>query len=126
MVVDDDPLVGGTIRELLYQSRVHAEVFQDAHKALAYLADHSGRIGLIIVDAVMPILSGEAFIREVKKLFPSIPILGFTGAPKQLQNLLQAGASDVVLKPLDPIALNWLVRKYLVPDDETPALVGNS
>lgn len=91
---------------------VHAE---DGHAALASMRE--GKPDLIVTDLSMPGMSGEEFIRCVRRDpgFGSIPIIVLTGKNNdQLRvRLLGAGAHDYCLKPLSAEELGVRVTNAL-------------
>jgi DNA-binding NarL/FixJ family response regulator len=100
LIVDDSPAIRRALREALEQEpalRICGEAVdgQDAiEKAQRVEPD------LVVLDLSMPIMNGLQAARELKRIFPSIPLLMFTSFDsKQLKReALEAGISDVVSK----------------------------
>jgi DNA-binding response OmpR family regulator len=99
LVVDDEQ----PLRELLAQlcSREGHDVAQagSAGEALAVLRERT--CDLLITDIVMPDLDGLALIRRARALQPEIMSIAITGygGHYTLEEILDAGASDLILKP---------------------------
>ena len=127
LVVDDDIRNIFAITSIL-ESRgmkvIHAENGRVAVKLLEEHADTE----LVLMDTMMPEMDGlEAtrVIREDKKL-TGLPIISLTAKAMKgdREKCLEAGASDYVIKPVDPDRLlavihNWLEQPK--PEPEVPS-----
>lgn len=60
-------------------------------------------IEVILLDLAMPHISGEELLREIKKNFPSIPIIVITANNNvdTAVNCMKAGAVDYMVKPIE-------------------------
>ncbi|MHB1204986.1 MAG: response regulator, partial [Rhodospirillaceae bacterium] len=98
-LVDDDVVLLESLRDTL-KSRGHAvEVHTSAESFLA--AYHGGRTGCLVVDSVMPGMSGLELLRRLKaedRALPSIVITGY-GDIQMAIKAMNAGAMDFVEKP---------------------------
>src|SRR5262249_29948009 len=88
LVVDDEePLVRLATETL--ESLGYAPVgFTSSFQALQEFGANPGRFDAILTDERMPVITGSAIIREVRRINPSIPILlmsGFVGAAAALK-----------------------------------------
>ncbi|MBI2606432.1 MAG: response regulator [Deltaproteobacteria bacterium] len=102
MIVDDDFDTLRYCEGLLAPQGNEILIHTDAHRALKVLEQHP--VDLLIVDIVMPAMSGFDFIHAVKKLEQfNAPILMLTGrsAPKDVLTALELGATDYLVKPID-------------------------
>jgi len=72
---------------------------------------------IIILDCNMPVLNGEATIRELKKApgLSHIPIIITTGDlySNTIEKMMAAGANTYLKKPIDHIALQKTISLYL-------------
>ena len=68
-----------------------------------------------IIDIKMPIMNGIESARRMKKINPDFPILIMTGVLEQYskEEIFNIGVNDLVLKPLDILQIERLLRKYL-------------
>ena len=115
LVIDDDPLVREMIVEILEEDGYKAEAslnFKDAlQKALQAPPD------LVLIDVVMPDISGFDACRKIKEMFRPHPppVLLMTGNLKAVDPLyaLKMGADDFVVKTSDMAVLIQAVRKIL-------------
>lgn len=72
---------------------------------------------LIITDIYMPGMSGDEFLRFLKKneLFNTIPVIILSGEESSdiRIRLLEEGADDFILKPFNPLELKVRIKKAL-------------
>lgn len=64
---------------------------------------------LIIVDVLMPGMSGPEVFDELRRMpeYAPVPVVYLTGviAEHEIKALLDSGVADVILKPFDPMTL---------------------
>ena len=115
LIVDDKPEIAKVITiQLSKDYDVHSE--SNPIEALAWM--HAGNIpDLIISDVNMPEMDGKTFLKHLKasSMFNFIPviILSSLESSNDRIELLEAGASDFVLKPFNPQELKIRVRNLL-------------
>jgi CheY-like chemotaxis protein len=75
----------------------------------------SGDFDLLITDLNLPGLDGFELTREVKRLFPELPVLAATGYtnPAYVEGAYRAGADALLMKPLDEDDLAARLRELL-------------
>lgn len=112
MVLDDDE---GLLLALPDTLRfkipfIDVEPLPSPRRAVERLKDR--RYGAIVADYRMPELNGLAFLREVKTVQPSTPVILLTATadPVLAHQALQAGAFDYLAKPVDRDELVEVVR----------------
>lgn len=81
LVVDDDPTQLSVRAVVLRDAGFSVATVANAEAALELLrADRTGKgLRVIVTDHVLPGASGNAFVREVRKFRPSIPVLVISG-----------------------------------------------
>ena len=114
LLVDDDPLVGKTLVDLLSLHGYVANRTESAEQGLEALA--GGAFELVLLDVRLPGMSGFeacARIREVHG--PYLPVIMMTafGDPVAVRRGYEAGADDFLHKPIDTPALILKVRAFL-------------
>jgi len=88
----------------------------NGREALDKLADDP-YFDLILMDLEMPVMSGFEAIDEVKKLYPSIPVIAFTASlvdKDMLRDLIASGFVDCMLKPFQPQQMLADIKRHLV------------
>ena len=112
-VVDDDGALRETMRELLEESRYAVEVFADGPAFFA--AYDPGRKGCLLVDALMPGMSGLELIERLKAEGHELPAIMITGngdVPMAVR-AMKAGAVDFIEKPVAHTELLSCVERAL-------------
>lgn len=78
MLVDDDPYLRETLSTCLEEAGFEARQAEDGIDALVKLRDELPKV--IISDVQMPRMAGIEFISVVRRRFPSIRVIGLSGA----------------------------------------------
>ena len=121
-VVDDDRAVRETMRDLLQENGYRVEVFADGP---AFLATYRpGRGGCLLVDALMPGMSGVEVIERLKaegRQLPAIMITG-SGAVAVAVQAMKAGAVDFIEKPVSNDELLASVKRTIDQSRDTATL----
>lgn len=114
LIVDDDAMVLETVAAMLRDGGYRCVTAEDSSRALTLVKSHARHLKLVILDAIMPGTDGPALLREVKKICPALEVVGFSGAhPAQVQPLLDAGALEILRKPIDPKSLRQVVGRVV-------------
>jgi signal transduction histidine kinase/DNA-binding response OmpR family regulator len=114
LLVDDDPLVGKTLVDLLSLHGYAATRAESAERALELLA--GGGFDLVLLDLRLPGMSGfEACVRIREVHGPYLPVIMMTafGDPVAVRRGYESGADDFLHKPIDTPALILKVRAFL-------------
>ena len=108
LIVDDDKNFLNSMDFELHSNRItNIECCQDSREVLPRLKKN--KYSLILLDMVMPGISGEELLLEIVDLYPQIPVIVITGFPgrKTVEDCMQKGAFDYLTKPIDT---NYLIR----------------
>jgi DNA-binding NtrC family response regulator len=110
-VVDDDPGVRYTLREILESEGLLVEEAGDGEAALAALA--RAPAPLVLTDLRMPRMDGLALLREVVRRHPGTRVVLLTahGSERQAVEAMKAGAHDYFRKPFETDELLAVVRR---------------
>lgn len=102
LVVDDEPDMAATFRELLAGDGDHVEIANNGSDALQRF--QSDRYDLLVTDFAMPGMNGLELMKEVKKNQPEtdfIIITGF-GTINSAVEAMRYGALNYLIKPVEP------------------------
>jgi DNA-binding NtrC family response regulator len=113
LIIDDDPLVGESLKEMLSLEGYRVEAVLDGDAALAKL--QATRYRLILSDIQMPGLSGLDLLKELKGRAPETTIIFITGHGNidGAVAAIKLGAYDYLTKPIDDLRLKLTIRNAL-------------
>lgn len=101
LVTEDEELIATMLRLNLEREGYETEVFRDAESALARLATE--RFDLILMDIMLPGISGEEALAALRKRGVTTPVIMLT-AKREVETKVAAfasGADDYLTKPFD-------------------------
>ncbi len=114
MVVDDDPYILITLRELFEDYGFEVYTVPNGKDCISELKQ--GFKGVILMDIMMPIMNGWDTIREIVKedLYKGITISILTAKdmPDPDMNELREYIKDFITKPFEPQELISIVKNY--------------
>ena len=97
LIVDDEEAIVALLTDLLTDAGYLVRIAYDGRSALAAIQEHAP--ALIILDNMMPGLSGRDVVRSLRAMeFISLPII-MMSASTAAEPLLRAGATDFIPKP---------------------------
>jgi len=101
LVVDDDPAVRYTLREILESARLEVLEAGDGAEALARL--EATPCALVVTDLRMPRMDGMELLRRLAARAPAPRVVVITahGSERQAVEAMKAGAYDYFRKPFD-------------------------
>lgn len=120
LVVDDEMTVCKSIRQVLIREDCEVDMAQSGEEALRKEAEKP--YDVMIVDLMMPGLSGLDLLKMLKARNPKARIIMVTGYPT-MKNTLQAmqlGAMDFLPKPFLPTTLRNLVAAAIEAGEDEP------
>lgn len=121
LVVDDEEMLRESAAEILLQCGFKVISAQNGEEALQHMEAHGDEIRLVLLDMVMPVLSGrEAFFR-IKQIRPDARILLSSGnrQDERVQELLAAGVDDFIAKPYSLLELARKINTLVQSDQQT-------
>jgi two-component system response regulator GlrR len=108
LVVDDDSVLRrllGTVLKLRGYTVLPAE---DGVQALKVLGDHDGKVDLVLVDIIMPVMDGWQLLAKLRESHPTLPVILLTlieEAKPTTERAEAMGAAACLFKPIDPVSL---------------------
>jgi CheY-like chemotaxis protein len=79
LVVDDEAAIRAISRRTLEAYGYRVVLASNGHEALARFQEKRGEIALVITDMLMPSMDGNATMRALRQIDPSIPIIVVSG-----------------------------------------------
>jgi len=115
LVADDSALMRAAVREIV-ESEDFAVVGEAAHGREAVERFERLRPDVVLLDLVMPELSGVDALREIRRLDRNVPVVVCAGLGQEplAAEAVLAGANDFVVKPFQPfglLATLWRLRR---------------
>jgi DNA-binding response OmpR family regulator len=114
LVVDDDALARHTVVYFLRLEDYAVDEACDGHQAVLLL--DQVKFDLVLSDVMMPGLNGIGLLAHIRSVAPDIPVLLMSGfTPGEGKEIIQLGAVDFIMKPLDLDVLLSKIRRVLDP-----------
>ncbi len=113
MVVDDELIVRESLKGWLEKFGYGVDTAEDALAALKKLEKES--YDVLLVDIKMPGMDGLELLKKVKEDQPDVIVVMITahGSIESAIEAMKEGASDYLMKPFDPEALELLIEKLV-------------
>ncbi|MFC9777244.1 response regulator transcription factor [Paenibacillus chitinolyticus] len=113
LVADDDAHIRKLIT--LYLRNEGFDTVEAANGIEALSIMENSTVDTVILDIMMPHMDGWELCREIRRLYPEIPLLMVTAKGESGQKVkgFQLGTDDYVTKPFDPLELVMRVKALL-------------
>ncbi|WP_028055729.1 response regulator transcription factor [Sphingobium bisphenolivorans] len=113
LIADDDELLAELVRFKLEGAGHRVTISGDGASALALARQH--RYELVVLDAMMPVMSGLDVLRSLSEEQPELPVVMLTArkASSDVLAALNGGARDYLTKPFIPDELVVRVNSIL-------------
>lgn len=114
LLVDDNHVQSATRRAILEGAGREVCIAQQGQQALELLSEPGpgSPLGLVITDHLMPVMSGQEFVKELRRRGYTLPVIVLSGLPEA--EAAYEGLNVVFrLKPFDPDSLIRLIRDLL-------------
>lgn len=119
LLVEDDAIVEIIHKNYLESLVETLHIARNGHEALEKLNDH---YDLVFMDMGLPDISGKDVIIKIRKKMKNkhIPIVSLTGygSESNKQEFLNAGADEVMIKPVFIDQLKEIIEKYCNKDNQ--------
>ena len=121
LVVDDDPLIRGSLYEMLRGQRYEVEMASDGSEAMEHLRRRPFQ--LVLTDWKMPQVDGVSLLTHIKSRYPDTNVILITGFGNigSAVEAMREGAFDYLTKPIQPEeledAITRALSQYLPPAD---------
>lgn len=118
LLVDDDPDILDALAAVLEPSYAVC-VANNGQAALEVLANTP--VDVIVLDWMMPVMDGGAFLKELRSQNTTLPVLLASAGRDVAQKCRDSGANDFLCKPFDVHALEEKLTALLAGPSGTPA-----
>jgi DNA-binding response OmpR family regulator len=113
LIVEDDPSVQKILRRLFESEGYRVEAYGDGQSAMDAVRKRTPTA--VILDLILPVLSGKDVCREIRRELPHLPVIVVSALTDEFDKvvLLELGADDYVTKPFSTIELLARVRAVI-------------
>jgi PAS domain S-box-containing protein len=115
LVVDDEEMVLRVCVRLLRSLGYDVLTASSGKQCIELVREHTNTISLVILDMMMPVMSGRDTYHELRKVAPELKVLLASGfsLEGQAQDLLALGCSGFIQKPFGLAVLSAAVQEVL-------------
>jgi CheY-like chemotaxis protein len=115
LVVDDEPQIAKVSSRLLQTFGYEVLTATCGRQAIELVRQYGAKISLVLLDMIMPEMSGRQTYEALQRTLPGIKVLLASGSSieGQAQQLLDSGCNGFIQKPFDAAALSAKVREIL-------------
>ncbi|MFH0841772.1 MAG: response regulator [Bacteroidota bacterium] len=124
IIVEDDQPSIRYYETLLKNSGAELKILHNGKEFVDYLSQETGRIDLVFMDFLIPLINGIECIRIFRKDWKHVPVLMLTAYSSEQckTEAYLAGCNEYVLKPIYPEKVFFLIEKYL-KHEVTPSYI---
>ena len=115
LIVEDEEKIANVLRKGLLEELYTVDIAKDGEEALYKLEINDYEYDLIILDLMIPKVSGEDVCRKIRAINTSLPILVLTAKDTIEDKVasLDAGADDYLTKPFSYAELSARARALM-------------
>jgi two-component system alkaline phosphatase synthesis response regulator PhoP len=125
LVVEDEESLANTLALNLRLEGMDVMVAGNGPDAFMVFKNHAKNIDLVLLDVMLPGISGFDLFPELKKIKPSVPVIFLTArgqTPDKISGL-KLGANDYIVKPFDLEELLLRVKNTLKQHSPSPSSI---
>lgn len=116
LLVDDEEVVKQRLKDVIEDDYEVLDA-SDGQEALEVLAANVDKVAVIVLDLIMPVMDGFQFMEEFRKHqeYDNIPVIVATSNEDwhSEQKCLEAGVWDFVMKPYNPVLLQFRIKNAM-------------
>ena len=115
LIVDDDPAQRRILEEVIKRFGYETKSAGSGEQALSILQSDGPSISLVLLDLVMPGVSGMEVLSKLKEMSDAPPVIVQTahGSVDSAIGAMREGATDFVIKPVSPERLEITIKSAL-------------
>lgn len=118
LTVEDEEITSTLLRFLLERSGYSVVHAGDGRQALDHI-DRMAPPALVLLDVMLPYHSGLHILKHLRKKrnWQQVPVIMLTAdsSERDIQQALDAGANDYLVKPFNPRELTARLHRFLKP-----------
>ena len=114
LIIDDEEMIRRMVSSILEDYGYKCLTAENGIKALEIYKDQRENIDLVLLDMIMPIMSGERVYEELRKINPQARVIMSSGFPfEDESDPLQSGVEAFISKPYQESQLAQVIRQVL-------------
>jgi len=119
LIVDDDPTQRRLMQAAVERQGFRARLVENGDQALEEASDAKNGISVVLLDLIMPGLSGMETLERLLERRPDLPVIVLTasGGIDTVVQAMRAGAVDFFVKPASPERIVVSLRNALKVSD---------
>jgi DNA-binding NtrC family response regulator len=115
LVIDDEEILRDVIKEVLDFMKIPAVFAESGQVGIEQFKQHIDHIRLVLLDVLMPGMSGVEAFKQIQSLNPEIKVIFMSGFPDNdalaIQNL--PGTNEFIKKPFSVQEIMTTIQKML-------------
>jgi len=117
LIIDDDPLLRNACARVLSAAGHEVACAASGNEGLVRVGSGPENVDLVLLDRLMPGMSGADVLEGLRALAPDLPVIVITGSATEesAAEILSRGARDCLPKPFNPTQLRRAVECALNP-----------
>ena len=118
VIVEDDVSNFRYFETVLKKTQANIHWIKNGRDAINYCTDSSNHIDLVIMDILIPLISGIDATREIKKARKDLPVIAVTAyvSGDIQEKCFMAGCDEFMYKPLLPKQLLDSIKHFFEKD----------
>ena len=118
VIVEDDVSNFRYFETVLKKTLANVHWIKNGRDAINYCTDSSNNIDLVIMDILIPLISGIEATRDIKKVRKDLPVIAVTAyVSRDIQEkCFMAGCDEFLFKPLLPKQLLDSIKHFFEKD----------
>jgi len=118
VIVEDDLPSIKYYETLLKNTGAEVLIFRNGKDFVDYITSFDGKIDMVFMDFLIPLINGIDCLRILRKERKSVPALMLTAYSSEQckTEAYLAGCNEYVIKPIYPEKIYFLLEKYLRPE----------
>ncbi len=112
LITDDEEILRELIKEMLSDFDVIEA--ENGEQAVELFSKHKPDV--VLMDIMMPVMDGVEATKRILEMDPDANVVAVTAFSTKGEDMLKAGAKEVLLKPISLDVLIDTVEKYLPKD----------
>lgn len=121
LVIDDEEILRSAIAEILEMKGFEVLTAENGKAGLALFRQHAAAISLVLLDIAMPVMTGDAAFRALRRLRGDVPVILLSGYDESetVQRIGQSDNSCFLRKPFKLEALLAKIEEVLAGTKDT-------